>query len=201
MSPWTTKLDDKLRTLWAAGKTGGQIEALMPGFTRSAVLAHARSLDLPRRGPDSPKKGVRREPKAIRKAKVARMKDWQPNKSPTGGHRSGDLKPVSVSAGRKTGPSERAPSTLGAGAVQDRSESTAPPIPTAATNVSLLGLGHGMCRYPIGPLMEKATLFCGGPAEEGCSWCGAHRLRVFVPRETRRKPAPGYTPKPIFEEA
>ena len=46
--------------------------------------------------------------------------------------------------------------------------------------VSLLDLENHMCRWPIGPLMAKAELWCGTQKRPGSSFCPEHHARVFT---------------------
>jgi hypothetical protein len=56
----------------------------------------------------------------------------------------------------------------------------------APTPVRLYDLSFSSCRWPVSPSWSDRTeFFCGEPTALGCSWCEAHRRRVFVP--VRRK--------------
>jgi GcrA cell cycle regulator len=57
-----------------------------------------------------------------------------------------------------------------------------PPIdptqgPPYMRRCSLLELDDGQCRWPLGDMRQVATLFCGGNAVSGCSYC-RHHLRI-----------------------
>jgi hypothetical protein len=48
------------------------------------------------------------------------------------------------------------------------------------TGLTLDELRISSCRYPLGDQWARVELFCGEPAEPGCSWCKQHRRRVFA---------------------
>lgn len=207
MSGWTDERRARAKTLWANGKSAAAIAVVLGDVTRNAVLGMLNRDNANVKRPTSV-----RAPAAARSAKVDRMKDWQPkpvapDKIDAERRRQLRQRDAGVKATTKKPPASPFGNMAKLRQVQAgiplRSAPLPGPVaePTSATNVSLTALEYGMCRYPIGPLMERATLFCGGPVREGHSWCEGHCLRVYQPREARRKSAPGYTPKPIFEEA
>ena len=78
---WGEEKEQRLRELWNAGKTGGQIADLL-GVSRCAVLGKVRRMDLPRREPAGRCTGKpRRHRTTVRKsvmfsARVKREKKW-----------------------------------------------------------------------------------------------------------------------------
>jgi GcrA cell cycle regulator len=46
--------------------------------------------------------------------------------------------------------------------------------PPEIRHCSLLELRDGQCRWPLGPIAQVATLFCGGAVEPGRAYCGHH---------------------------
>ena len=52
-------------------------------------------------------------------------------------------------------------------------DATAPP--PDMRRCSLVELDDGQCRWPLGDVHQVATLFCGGRAVAGFSYCGYHR--------------------------
>ena len=55
-------------------------------------------------------------------------------------------------------------------------DATAPP--PGMRRCSLVELDDGQCRWPVGDVRHVATLFCGGRAVPGFSYCGYHRRRA-----------------------
>jgi GcrA cell cycle regulator len=66
------------------------------------------------------------------------------------------------------------------------------PLPAAfvrredGQGVPLLDLKHDQCRWPLCEFHEVATHFCGAKADEGHSWCGAHRQLAYAPKQPAR---------------
>lgn len=57
------------------------------------------------------------------------------------------------------------------------------PVETSPSAVSLMNLKPGTCRWPVSG-DGAATMFCGEPqANDGCSYCEAHKLRSIARRE------------------
>lgn len=52
--------------------------------------------------------------------------------------------------------------------------------------VSLIELRESTCRWPIGDPKDDGFKFCGGPAEEGVSYC-SHHCRVAFQANTKSK--------------
>lgn len=48
----------------------------------------------------------------------------------------------------------------------------------ASTAAAVVGLGRAECRWPIGDPKSPGFGFCGQAAEEGRSYCAAHRQRA-----------------------
>ena len=61
--------------------------------------------------------------------------------------------------------------------------------PPEMRRCSLLELDDGQCRWPLGDVHQVATLFCGGSAVPGFSYCGYHRRMACdsgLPQSDRR---------------
>jgi hypothetical protein len=53
------------------------------------------------------------------------------------------------------------------------------PEPSPRTRTTLVRLHALQCRYVVSDEGPKA-IFCGGPTEEGSSWCPWHRRLVYT---------------------
>jgi len=50
---------------------------------------------------------------------------------------------------------------------------------------TLIELTADQCRWPLGPVMERSTHFCGCKVVQGLSWCMEHARRVYAPVQPR----------------
>ena len=53
--------------------------------------------------------------------------------------------------------------------------------PLATQPCALIELDSNRCRWPLGPINECATLFCGGDAVDGRPYCLHHCGRAYHP--------------------
>lgn len=60
-----------------------------------------------------------------------------------------------------------------------------PPVEHTHGNKTLLDLGTGDCRWPLGAQTDPATIFCGELAIKGRSYCGCHFSVAYQPRRAR----------------
>ena len=65
-------------------------------------------------------------------------------------------------------------------------DATAPP--PDMRRCSLVELADGQCRWPLGDVHQVATLFCGGSAVPGFSYCGYHRRMAVRQRSAAIRP-------------
>jgi len=98
--------------------------------------------------------------------------------------RSDDLLPADVEKHFEVNPAVQ--TRPGRAQTTVRSITTAKPTPPPTLPVdatvpppemrrcSLLELDDGQCRWPLGPVAEVATLFCGGAVEPGRAYCRHH---------------------------
>lgn len=154
---WTDERVMLLKRLWIEGKTAAEIAKLIGGgVTRNAVIGKAHRLKL-----------------------SGRISPIQENvRSETGVGRV-------VATARKT---QKSSVTK----VSNREIIAPVHIPPVEENycygdgVSLVELKDRMCRWPIGDPKEDGFKFCGGPAEEGVSYC-SHHCRVAFQVNTKSK--------------
>ena len=97
--------------------------------------------------------------------------------------RSDDLLPADVEKHFEVNPAvQTRPGPAKTTVTSIRPAKPTPPIdatvpPPDMRRCSLLELDDGQCRWPLGDVHQVATLFCGGDAVPGFSYCG-HHLRM-----------------------
>lgn len=146
---WTAERVERLRMLWTAGHTGGQISASFDGrVTRSAVLGKVHRLGLGGRSDHSNQLEACRQRKLER---MARFKDVLFRKL---------VKP-------------RNPNVFTDGT--ERTELKPDPVPG---RFHLLELEEHQCRWPSGHADNGTHLFCGETRFPGSSYCECHAYRA-----------------------
>jgi hypothetical protein len=71
--------------------------------------------------------------------------------------------------------------------VIDLNESVRPPI--QCHPVTIIDLGEGMCRWPIGDPRSAEFAYCGAPAAK--SYCAGHRAIAYMPPTMTALDGPG----------
>lgn len=167
---WTAERVERLRILWAEGRTASQIAAEMGGVTRNAVIGKVHRLHLPGRV-----KSPVAAPARSRKT---------PARAPT--------RPLG--AGRS-----RRPSVQGNTALAAEAPPGADPLPRPtpgprddvvvpmSERVGIMELRESMCRWPLGDPMKPEFRFCGARTNIGTPYCGHHARLAYQPAADRRR--------------
>jgi len=165
---WTDERVANLKRLWTEGKSAGEIAKILGGgATRNGCIGKARRLGLPPHSAYVKRANLR----------AASLHTGKRSKAPP--------KPQLIVAGN--------------GAVIEKAEAPPPrvelpmrddkPGPHACT---LVQLAAHACRWPIGPTLAPAELFCGEPLDpqrdtDRPPYCRQHMARAHQPAQPNKK--------------
>jgi GcrA cell cycle regulator len=154
---WTAERIQRLKALWAEGKSCSKIAALLgDGTTRNAVIGKAHRLKLPARlSPGRVKPRRRRVSGVLIAARLRARRQVRELGSGAHGRRSGKATLPDAA------PEVPAP----------RPQSLPPPD---ARPVTLVERGNRQCSFVLGEVDGGDTLMCGAPKEFGESYCDHH---------------------------
>lgn len=169
--PWPDHEVEALRKLWSEGKSAAEISKIIPGRSRSAVVAKVHRMGWS--GPDATERLSRREPSA---PPVKRNRA-------TGGIKIDKPAPAS-SFGRfaPSSPAEAAKKRAhftekGAGIIKGFAEAA------NDTSVLLIDRRRFQCSWPVGEVSGAGQMCCGQPVDPAAtrateSYCPSHRKRA-----------------------
>jgi GcrA cell cycle regulator len=159
---WTDDRVELLKKLWADGLSASQIAAELGGISRNSVIGKVHRLGLAGRA-KRPAAAMPRQRKPRSQATMMRI----------------------------TRPAIRGNTVL---AALHAFEPEIEPEPEVCENIvpigqrcSLLELGEGKCRWPIGDPTAPDFFFCGGKTIEGLPYCGYHSRIAYQPVVDRRR--------------
>lgn len=154
-SQWTPERVERLKTLWAEGKSANQVAVDMAcGFSRSSVLGKVSRLKLPARAKD-----VSHTTKAQRSD--ARGQRVNGNK----GQPKANAIVHNVRAMRALPPRPLPDDEIDAGI-------------DASHLIGIMSLNDSRCRWPMGPATGSAQLFCGvKKSRHAGPYCPEHTRR------------------------
>ena len=141
---WSDVRVDYLKTMWSAGRSGGEIASSL-GVTRCSVLGKIFRLRLPVRAIENNRRYKKRTPEQIA---AKRAKDKRGNEK------------------RRAKQSAVKPQKLTITNLEALRCVEVEPL-----GKTLLELGPNECRYPYG---DGPYTFCGNPTMGECSYCGPH---------------------------
>lgn len=159
---WTDERVELLKKLWNDGLSASQIAVELGGITRNAVIGKVHRLGLSGRA-KTPAAAVPRQRKA---------------------------RPAAAPMLRVARPAVRGNTALARAPVY---EVDYEPEADAVGNVvvmgercSLLELGEGKCRWPVGDPGSNDFFFCGGRTSDGLPYCSYHARIAYQPVDRRR---------------
>jgi GcrA cell cycle regulator len=163
---WTNAEIDTLKKHWAAGRSGTDIAALIPGRSRNACIGMAHRLGLPRRDSGASQRPPRARPRP-RSRSV-----WPKPPKPAKPYFFGDL---SARTGLPTFGTRR-PESLPPDHADDLARDPAGLVSLAELDKD--GAQH--CHWPIGEVGTPGFGFCGHPRTPGHPYCEPHMQRAYV---------------------
>lgn len=166
---WDEASERRLAELWEAGWSATLISAEI-GQTRNAVIGKAHRMKLPRRR--SSVNALDRMHKAAAARGNGRRSQFGQPSGP------GVLRRAAARAAVATTVYGGAPFTAVPAAGERGKTEERPRELFASTAAAVVGLGRAECRWPIGDPKSPGFGFCGQAAEEGRSYCAAHRQRA-----------------------
>lgn len=177
---WNEQQVARLKALQADGLSCSQIGAEL-GCSRNAVIGKLHRLGLSASRPPSAPKPIRRTRAQVHvnnRTTMRLRKSWpqlEEEKMSAEPHRAAEEVHADASPATKrlSEPSQAAD------LVRAFNEWT-PPTTNAPVSKTLFDLGPHDCRYPLGPLMEMAVLFCGAVAVDEKPYCSVHCRVAFV---------------------
>jgi GcrA cell cycle regulator len=159
---WTDDRVELLKKLWADGLSASQIAAELGGISRNSVIGKVHRLGLAGRA-KSPAAAMPRQRKPRSQGAMMRIPR----------------------------PAIRGNTAL---APMHAFEPDLEPEPEVNENIipigqrcSILELGEGKCRWPIGDPSAPDFFFCGGKTIEGLPYCGYHSRIAYQPAVDRRR--------------
>ena len=164
---WSDAEVERLRVLWAAGMSCGQVAKVLAKefphrtYTRNGVIGKVHRMGF--------SAGARTEPHdPARRGPIPPPRPRAPKPPPRQVWPKIAMAPAASTPmpPRPPAPPQPAP---------------APEIPTA----TLLALTARMCRWPIGDPRDSAFGFCGCPKADTGPYCEAHAARASVPYRTK----------------
>ncbi|CAL8978592.1 GcrA cell cycle regulator [Rhodoplanes serenus] len=158
---WTDERVELLKKLWNDGLSASQIAAELGGITRNAVIGKVHRLGLSGRA-KSPAAAVPRQ----RKPRAA-----QP------------MMRVARPAMRGNTALARAP--MYEVEYEQEADAVATVVPMGQ-RCTLLELGEGKCRWPVGDPGATDFFFCGGRTSDGLPYCTYHARIAYQPVDRRR---------------
>lgn len=165
---WTSERVEKLKALQARKLSGSAIAAEF-GVTRNTVLGKLARLGLKCESVPPTRRGSR-------KPSLKRAVELKSGSKVAPTRRGGDAQRRGATAFNFGRQSARPPS-------HDQAERVASAaLPITASPCALLDLTNERCRWPLGPSMDRAELFCGSPEADfaaGVVYCSAHSAIAF----------------------
>jgi GcrA cell cycle regulator len=181
---WTDERVELLKKLWVEGLSAAQIANRLGGVTRNAVIGKVHRLGLA--GRNAPSQPTRRMPsQPIVRATVA---------APA---RPAAPKPMAAASIASSAPATHIPPVsvvrpVAAPVMAQAAVSASPRRPqrSATGLVDVHGLGHNMCKWPIGDPGDPDFGFCGSRCESGAVYCTEHAAVAYTqPINLRRERA------------
>jgi GcrA cell cycle regulator len=159
---WTDDRVELLKKLWADGLSASRIAAELGGVSRNSVIGKVHRLGLAGRA-KSPTASMPRQRKARSQGAMVRI----------------------------ARPAIRGNTAL---ATLHAFEPEIEPDLEVSENIipigqrcTILELGEGKCRWPIGDPSAPDFFFCGGKTIEGLPYCGYHSRIAYQPPADRRR--------------
>ncbi|RMD48408.1 MAG: GcrA cell cycle regulator [Alphaproteobacteria bacterium] len=200
---WTEERVEKLKRLWAEGKSASQIAKELGGVTRNAVIGKVHRLGLSNRNKDAAKPA----PAAEEPAKAAPAAAEAPAEPPAEPAPTEPEAAAPASEPEAPASQDEVP-VVATGPVPPRRPvgqpgQPLPPQPSTseispdalarmreaekrARKLSLMELTERTCKWPIGDPATEEFWFCGLPAEPGKPYCEAHVAVAYQPMSSRR---------------
>jgi len=157
---WTEDRVERLKKLWAEGRSASQIARELGEVTRNAVIGKVHRLGISERAS---------VPRPVRAAKRAR--------------------PASRQRAKPRATSAMARRPAGGMAYSGRELAPVVPtkkVIVLGDPVSLLELTEKLCKWPVGDPDSDKFRFCGNPSESGVSYCIDHQAIAYQPASSRR---------------
>ena len=186
---WTDERVEKLKSMWAEGKSASQIAKELGGVTRNAVIGKVHRLGMSNRNAAG-SKAKSAAPKPTSKAATTKQaaeteaaKDVE--------HQTQAEKPVEknqpipprrpiIKAGQPLPPQPSA------NEVSEEALAKVRKVEKTAKRLSLMELTERTCKWPVGDPATDDFWFCGHPVQQGKPYCEAHVAVAFQPMSTRR---------------
>jgi GcrA cell cycle regulator len=177
---WTDERVEVLKKLWVEGLSAAQIANRLGGVTRNAVIGKVHRLGLAgRNAPSQPTRRMPSEP-------VARSSG--PAAARVVAVRQQQAVAAAAVAPVKAIPQKLAPAAAVVATVAPMvSPVRRPQARTAAGLVDVHGLGHSMCKWPIGDPGDPDFGFCGSKCDAGAVYCKEHAAIAYTQPQNQRR--------------
>ena len=172
---WTDDRVELLKKLWADGLSASHIAIELGGISRNSVIGKVHRLGLAARA-KSPAAATQRQRKPRSQSTV-----------------------VSVAHPVINGNTALVAVDVFEAEIEIEAEAKPQVPPPVVENVvamgqqrcTILDLGTGKCRWPVGDPSSADFFFCGAKTAEGLPYCGHHSRMAYQPTDRRRdRPAP-----------
>jgi len=157
---WTDDRVERLKKLWAEGRSASQIAKELGEVTRNAVIGKVHRLGISERA------SVPRPVRAAKRARPASRQRARPRAANSVARRSAESRSLPRRALTSVVPTKK--------------------IVVLGDPVSLLELTEKLCKWPVGDPDSADFRFCGNPSEHGVSYCVDHQDLAYQPASSRR---------------
>ena len=179
---WTRDRETDLKRMWAEGHTASEIARTLGGVTREAVLGKLHRWGL------TGTRGIEVTRNNLTRAMIRRNADNPQARKP---ERHVLAKPARTAKAAKAAPPPKSPPVLRVvtGGLAARAARPVAPMPVQQPprHVSMMDMGTGVCRWPIGE--GEAMTFCGCATPDVTDpvqpYCAYHRALAFQPGKAR----------------
>ncbi|MCI4660733.1 MAG: GcrA cell cycle regulator [Neomegalonema sp.] len=171
---WTNERVEKLKELWAEGKTASQIAKELGNVSRNAVIGKVHRLGLSNRngtGKPAEQTAEAPQPEPVEEPVIAQPEE--PAAPTKAAEAEPEVMEEEIEAEQEEGYNPVA--------------ALAAEVERRARKLSLLELTERTCKWPIGDPATDDFYFCGLPCETGKPYCEAHVAVAFQPMSTRRE--------------
>jgi len=186
---WTDERVEKLKSMWAEGKSASQIAKELGGVTRNAVIGKVHRLGLSNRnasGTKAKSAAPKPSPKAAPQKPAAEAETPKPAEPEAPAEKPAEKnlpipprRPI-IKAGQPLPPQPSA------NEVSEEALAKVRKVEKTAKRLSLMELTERTCKWPVGDPATDDFWFCGHPVQQGKPYCEAHVAVAFQPMSTRR---------------
>lgn len=184
---WTPAFTAKIKALWLAGKTGPEIEAIIPGITWRQISKVMVRIGCARENPWSPadlEKLRQLCAEGLTSTQIAAAMPGKSRHSICGKIFRAGIPWIHIKTRRAMEP--KPPKEKKAKIIQFKPKPKKPVEPEPIGPIADF-VDNGCCKFMHGDPLTATWRMCGGPSLPEKSWCEFHAKKVFV-KKSEKKP-------------